>query len=76
MTRSIEVELDANGVAHPVVPGQELPTGKMLLVWQAPEEMSAWKLSQKSFAKDWERPEEDEAWAYLQSKQSLVKSAA
>ncbi len=66
MTRTVEVEIDEAGGVHPLQPGQQLPSGRALLVWPVSEESLGYLLSEKSLAEDWLRPEEDAAWAYLQ----------
>jgi hypothetical protein len=66
MARTIEVEIDASGIIHPVNPSDRLPEGRAMLIWPSLEEASGLILSEKSLAVDWLKPEEDEAWAYLQ----------
>ena len=66
MTRTIEVEVDANGRIRPVEPAVSLPQGRALLTWQTDPESETMLLSETALAADWLRPEEDDAWAYMQ----------
>ncbi len=68
MTQTIDVEIDAAGVIHPVAPNQALPPGRAKLTYYLPANEEA-LMSEQALAKDWLRPEEDEAWADLQPEQ-------
>ena len=63
MLPTTEVEIDAQGLVHPVGLGKPLPAGRALLTQLANEESL---LSEFVLAEGWSKPEEDEAWAYLQ----------
>lgn len=66
MIQTIEVEIDADGVAHAVNHTVRLPQGRALLTWQTGDEHECYLLSHAALAVDWLTSEEDAAWAYLQ----------
>lgn len=66
MTRTIEVDIDANGRIRPVEPTSKMPQGRALVTWQTPEPEETASLSETALAEDWLRPGEDEAWEHLQ----------
>jgi len=67
MLQTIEVEIDYNGVIHPIEPTPKLPAGRALLTLLEPISYDTALLSEQALAQDWLKPEEDEAWAHLQS---------
>ena len=66
MLRTIEVEIDSNGLIHSLEPSTIIPAGHALLTILTPQTNDALLLAEQALAEDWLRPEEDEAWAYLQ----------
>ncbi len=66
MNRTIEVEIDDKGIAHPIEPGTQLPSGRAILIWPVPEGALGLVMSERSLAQNWMNPEEDAAWAHLQ----------
>ncbi len=66
MLKTIEVEIDSNGIIQPVHPCEKLPAGRGLLTLLEPVNYETALLSQPALAEDWLKPEEEEAWAHLQ----------
>ncbi len=66
MFQTIEINIDENGVIHPVEANIKLPSGRALLTLLEPIIYETELLSEQSLAKEWLTPEEDEAWAHLQ----------
>ena len=66
MFRTIEINIDDNGVIHPIEPNIKLARGRALLTLLEPVIDETALLSEPSLAKEWLSTEEDEAWAHLQ----------
>ncbi len=66
MLQTLEVEIDEQGLVHPIGEAVKLPPGPALLTLLAPAANETAMLSEAVLAEDWLKPEEDEAWAYLQ----------
>jgi hypothetical protein len=66
MLRTIEVEIDAQGVVHLLEPIGKLPAGRALLTLLTPAVDEALLFAEPALAADWLRPEEEEAWMHLQ----------
>ena len=67
MLQTIEVQIDNNGIVHPLERNVKLPVGRALLTLLEPVDLETALLSEQALAADWLKPEEEEAWAHLQS---------
>ena len=66
MLQTIEVQIDYDGVVHPIKSTEKLPAGRALLTLLETISHETAFLSEQSLAEDWLKPEEDEAWEHLQ----------
>ena len=67
MLKTIEVQIDYDGVVYPLESIAKLPAGRALLTLLEPTSLETTLLSEQALSEDWLKPEEDEAWDYLQS---------
>jgi len=67
MLQTIEVQIDYDGIVHPIESNDKLPAGRALLTLleETPSNETAF-LSERALAEDWLKTEEDEAWEHLQ----------
>ena len=66
MLQTIEVQIDYDGIVHPIESNDKLPAGRAFLTLLEPSSNETAFLSERALAEDWLKPEEDEAWEHLQ----------
>jgi len=65
MLQTIEVQIDYDGIVHPIESTDKLPAGRALLTLLEPSSNETAFLSERALAEDWLKPEEDDAWGHL-----------
>lgn len=65
MHRTIEAEVDENGIIRTTEPVALPPGARVLVTILEMEDSETASLSEAALAADWERPEEEAAWSHL-----------